>query len=309
MRIPGLRGDGFNTSRLPRAWPKILGITLVACVSTYAELVLRWRTPTLGVAPFTILGVALSIFLGFRNNTAYTRFWEARTLWGALINAARCFARQVMTLVSSNDPTLRPYQEDVVLATVAYCHSLAHRLRGTDPFAWIERAMQPEESRWLRTQENVPVAILHLIGRRLAWARERGWIDAGATILLEGSLTDMTNVQGGCERIKNTPVPETYSLLSGAIVTLFCLFLPFGILDVSGRLTPLVVFLVAYAFYGLDALGEEITEPFGHDPHDLPLEQYADTIETNLRQLLSDVKLPDFEVPDAEPTIKLSEPL
>ena len=109
----------------------------------------------------------------------------------------------------------------------------------------------------------------------------------------------MTNVQGGCERIKNTPVPGTYTILSGTIVTLFCFTLPFGILDVSGRLTPLVVFLVAYAFFGLDALGEEITEPFGDDPHDLPLERYTQTIETNLRQLLSDRDLPDFRVDPA----------
>ena len=295
--------SGDFASRLLKAWPRIIAATLVAVGATIAHISFKANFPNTGAIPYTTLGVAISIFLGFRNTTAYARFWEARTLWGAHINASRSFARQVMTLVDSDDPNLRPFQEDVIMATIAYAHSFKDHLQDDDPLTGIEKLMLPSEVAWLRTQQNVPVAILHIIGRRLATARARGWITQGATVVLEGTLSDMTNVQGGCERIKNTPVPVTYRALSRSIVTLFCLILPFGLLSTAGWFSPIVVFLVAYAFCGLDALGDEVAQPFGHHPHDLPLERYTATIETNLRQILSEDALPDLDAGVERPPV------
>lgn len=285
-----------GSSRLPTAWPKILLATGVALVVDVLYYFFDKNVPTISATPFTVMGVAISIFLGFRNNTAYTRFWEARTLWGALINSSRTFARQVITLIPARNSDVRPFQEDVVMATVAYGHALREHLHGNNPVPVTEGLMLPEETEWLKTQNNVPVAILHLIGRRLGTARECGWISDPATIMLESTLRDITNVQGGCERIKNTPIPETYGILSNAIVTFFCMFLPFGILDTAKWMTPVVVFLVSYAFFGLSALGEEVEQPFEDDPHDLPLAEYTNTIETNLRQILSDRDLPSLKM-------------
>ena len=292
---PPVHRSGNFASRLWGAWPRVAAATLVAVGTTVAHVVHLAEFPAVGPIPFTTLGIAISIFLGFRNTTAYSRFWEARTLWGAHINASRSFARQVMTLVVSDDPAARPFREDVVMATIAYAHSFRNHLQDDDPMDGIGALMLPAEAAWLRTQSNVPIAILHLIGRRLATARAQGWISQAATVVLEGTLSDMTNVQGGCERIRNTPVPVTYGLLSRSIVTLFCLILPFGLLSTAGWLSPFVVFLVAYAFCGLDALGDEVAQPFGHDPHDLPLERYTETIETNLRQILREESLPSLD--------------
>ncbi|RYG46078.1 hypothetical protein EON79_11065 [bacterium] len=301
--LPPIDRNNDFSSKLPQAWPRILAATAIGLVVSLIRYEGHWAIPTVSPVPFTILGVAISIFLGFRNNTAYNRFWEARTLWGTHINSSRSFARQVMTLVVSDDKALRPFQEDVIMATIAYAHSFKNHLQNDDPMDGIEKLMLPHEVEWLRTQDNVPIAILHVIGRRLAFARDAGWIAGSATIVLEGTLTELTAVQGGCERIKNTPVPQTYTILSRLITTFFCMLLPFGILNEATWLTPIVTFLVAYAFFGLDALGEEVTEPFGHDPNDLPLERYAATIETNLRQILSDRDHPEFHTPLERPQI------
>ncbi len=302
-KLPKVPRNGDLSSPLKNAWPRILAATLIAIVVSYAKIGLGWRVPALSPVPFTILGVAISIFLGFRNNSAYDRFWEARTLWGAHINSSRSFARQMMTLVVADSPQRRPFQEDVIMATIAYGHSFKNHLQDDDPLDGIEKLMLPSEIKWLRTQNNVPIAILHIIGRRLGWARERGWLGTSADIILEGTLTDLTNIQGGCERIKNTPVPVTYAVLSRTIVTFFCLFLPFALIEAVTWLTPIVTFLVAYAFCGLDTLGDEVTKPFGHRPHDLPLEKYAETIETNLRQILSDHDLPGLDAELDRPEI------
>ncbi|RYG39809.1 hypothetical protein EON79_23700, partial [bacterium] len=207
--VPPVHRSSDFTSKLPRAWPRIFAATAIALIVSLIRYDAHWRVPTVSPVPFTIMGVAISIFLGFRNNTAYNRFWEARTLWGTHINSSRSFARQVMTLVASDSPRLRSFHEDVVMATIAYAHSFKNHLQDDDPMDGIEKLMLPSETEWLRSQDNVPVAILHIIGRRLAWARNAGWVSGSSTIVLEGTLTDLTAVQGGCERIKNTPVPET----------------------------------------------------------------------------------------------------
>lgn len=285
-----VRKPHFYT-HLISAWPRVMLATVVALAITVTHMRGIFDLPEIGPIPFTTLGVAISIFLGFRSNTAYQRFWEARTLWGAHINSSRSFARQVMTLVVSDSESRRPFQEDVVMATIAYGHAFKNHLQHDDAMDGIEKLMLPDEVLWLKTQGNVPIAILHIIGRRLASARAEGWISPAATIVLEGTLENLTNIQGGCERIKNTPIPITYGILSQAITTTFCLMLPIALIHNAGWLSPVVVFIVATAFSMLNVLGDDIAQPFGHGPHDLPLEQYTATIETNLRQILSEERL------------------
>lgn len=188
---------------------------------------------------------------------------------------------------------LRAFQENLIHAASAYAHALHHHLRDTDPFGELNRLLPAPETAWLREQQgNVPLAILQLLGQRLQWARRQGWICDTNMLVLQENLTALTSAQGGCERIKNTPFPITYTRLSHRIVAFFCCALPFGIQEATKVLTPLVVFLISNAFFGLDALGEEISDPFGTDPHDLPLPALAETVEKNLRQLLNAPILP-----------------
>src|SRR5690606_37389193 len=107
-------------------------------------------------------------------------------------------------------------------------------------------------------------------------------------------------VQGGCERIKNTPIPWSYTVLMHSIVAVYCFALPFGLVQTTKLLTPIVVALIAYAFLGLDAVGDELEEPFGHDYNDLPLTALSRTIEVNLLQQLGETELPPLLTPDAE---------
>lgn len=106
---------------------------------------------------------------------------------------------------------------------------------------------------------------MQTLGRGLARARERGWLNDLHVTAFDNMLTELTNVQGGCERIRNTPVPYAYGVLSHRVVAVFCFFLPLGIVDDVGAYTPFVTLLVSYAFFGLDSLGSEVEEPFGTD--------------------------------------------
>src|SRR5205085_969433 len=158
---------------------------------------------SLTTAPFTIVGLPLGIFLGFRNNTAYDRFWEGRKLWGALVNTTRSLTRQILTLVDGDD--VRDYERLLVRMVIAYVHALRHHLRDQSPRESLERVLPADEVARVIDDENVPLALLHRMGDLFVEARKKKWVDPFHLNVLEGSLTSLTDIQGACERIKSTP--------------------------------------------------------------------------------------------------------
>ena len=259
--------------------------------------------------PFTLISLALGVFLGFRNNTAYERYWEARRLWGKLVNDSRIFARLVLTQLSLdvraeprvNESQLSALQRELVYNMVAFVHALRFHLRGELHLLDSLNGLLPAaEVASLAKQHNVPNALVLRLAQRIAEARRLGVVRHRDVHLFEQTLTSLSDVQGGCERIKNTPMPYSYTVLIHTIVAVYCFALPFGLVATTKLLTPVVVVLIAYAFLGLDAVGDEIEEPFGRDYNDLPLTTLSRMIEVNLRQMLGESELPELLAPDAE---------
>ncbi len=287
-------------SILTRIWGRLVATTAFAALIAYLQATLHMLSGvTLSDKPFTLIGVALGIFLGFRNNTSYQRFWEGRILWGRIVNTSRTFTRQVLTLVSAGsdagdeeDREVRAFQEDAVRRIAAYVHAVRLRLRDATSYAELSRLIGEEDVARYQAATNPPIAILHDLGQRLTAAWRLGWVHPLHVQVLERTLGDFTDHQGGCERIKSTPIPFTYTLLIHRIVAVYCFTLPLGIVDSVGWATPFVVLLVGYAFYGLDAIGDEIEDPFGNDPQDLPLRALSTMIERDVRDRLGDADLP-----------------
>ena len=292
-------------------WKRVALATLVGIGVTVPHELTGLFDANLTPLPFTLIGFALSIFLGFRNNTGYDRFWEGRKLWGAMVNVSRSLTRQLLTMVGprmidaagdhrvegAEDGELRAIRHELVHALIAYVHAFRHHLRDEDGLAELEGLIPAELHARLGDELNRPLAILQWIGDRLRALYDRGWIHPMHLPVLEASLTEITGIQGACERIKSTPIPASYTVLIHRIVALYCLGLPFGIVSSVGALTPVVVAIVAYAFYGLDAVGSEIENPFGYDPNDLPLTTLSRMIEVNLRQRLGEDELPPLLQP------------
>lgn len=284
---------------LTRTLPRILLFTAFSIVITILEVSLQIKTFSLTVTPFVLIGVALSIFLGFRNNAAYDRYWEGRKLWGSLVNVSRSFARQTTNLVvaEGDGDELMDFHREIVYRTIAYVHALRHHLRDSSPHDDLESFLPEDDLRNVDSQKNVPLFILRRIGERIRWAWQQGWIDRFHLSILEDSLTRMTDIQGACERIKNTPIPYAYTILIHRIVAFYCFTLPFGIFTTVGLLTPVVVFSVSHAFLGLEEIGDEIEDPFGTAPEQLPLTALCRTIEVNLRQHLDESPVPELLQP------------
>ena len=281
---------------IQRIWPRLLVVVVVAALVTYGHEHYGYFEPGLTTTPFALIGLALGIFLGFRNNTSYDRFWEGRKLWGSLVNTSRSVTRQIQTLISPDDSSDNVHKE-LTGKVIAYVHSLRHHLRNQHCPGDAQEFLSEDDIKSLKNHINFPIGLLTLLGKRFSEEWRAGRIDSMHLPVLEQSLTTLTNIQGACERIKSTPIPASYTLLIHRLVATYVFALPFGLVSTTTFFTPIVVALIAYAFLGLDGIGDEIEEPFGEDNNDLPLSTLSRMIEINLKQNSGNEDIPKLLVP------------
>lgn len=270
-------------SIVPRIAPHIIGFAAYAALAVLITGYFPSDSGMTGLAPFTLLGVTLSIYLGFRNNAAYDRWWEARKLWGQLVFDIRNLARAVTGLVPAYSGQVRP----ILMEALAFCHLLRGQLRDVDASEQARLFIGDDVSA-IMTCQNQADAVLRSIGRRVAALKTSGLIDPMDYRILDERIATLAALQAGCERIANTPLPFAYMLLLHRSAYIFCLLLPFGLASSLGWLTPLVTAVIAYSFFGLDALSEELEDPFGMEANDLPLDRMCRICEISVFEALGE---------------------
>ncbi|MGH8382368.1 bestrophin family protein [Pseudomonas sp.] len=223
--------------------------------------------------PFTLLGISLSIFMSFRNTACYERWWEGRKAWGQVIIEIRSFIRESCVIA---DPKLR---ESLLLGLCGYAHTLNARLRGDDE--------QQAARKWLPGISSLPThnisdGILQEAGKICSRLAEENTISEWRYMSLEQRLRGLSEAQAICERIKNTPLPFPYTLLLHRTIYIFCVLLPFAMAQPLGWLAPIFTAIVSYTFFGLDAISDELEDPFGRDENDLPTDAMVRTIEREI---------------------------
>lgn len=287
-------------SVLGRIWEKLLVTTLLAIVVTLSHGAILHQKITLTTIPFTLIGLPLAIFLGFRNHSAYDRYWEGRKLWGEIVFGSRNLARQCLSLVgparlAEAGPT--DIRTRMIHRAIAYAHALRHHLRDSDSMADVESWLSADERRRYAAAIHKPHFLMDRMGEDLRHCIAEGRVDGCLAATVDSTLSAMVAACAACERIRSTPIPFSYTLLLHRTAYFYCFLLPFGLVDTIGFMTPFVVAIVAYTFFGLDALGDEIEEPFGLAPNDLPLEAICRTIEIDLRASLGETHLPQPLLP------------
>ena len=284
-------------SILPRIRVTLIVNTLIATLVTWCHGTLFDHKVILTTIPFTLIGLPLAIFLGFRNTAAYDRYWEGRKLWGELVLRSRNFSRQCQSMIAGDTVAhaklgLDDVRVRMVCRTIAFCHALRHQLRDSKPGADLQPLLRPGEWALACKSSNPSDYLMQQMGHDLATCVREKRIDTILAAQLDNSISAMVGAGASCERIRGTPIPFSYSLLLHRTAYLYCFLLPFGLVDSLGFMTPFVVAIVAYTFFGLDALGDEIEEPFGEDANDLPLSAICRAIEINLRESLQDEQVP-----------------
>jgi putative membrane protein len=279
---------------LGRPLALLLGFDIVVVVA-YVFFHQRWLAlPNL---PLAIGGGALGVLLGFRNNISYSRWWEARTLWGRIVNHSRCLGRQVVAYVSGGDRTedrglIRDTQRRIVYYQIAYANALRCQLRGQDPRPELAPFLSEEEIDSLRGEKNAAAEIQRRIALLIQDSRDRGWLEPIQLGLLDNGLTELANAQGGCERIKNTPMPKHYDYFIRFFIHFYCIVLPLGMVAYLGLLTPIGSSLLGFGFFTLESIGRDLEHPFDNSVHDVAMTSMCRTIEINLKQYLGAADLP-----------------
>ncbi|MBB4351666.1 MULTISPECIES: bestrophin family protein [Rhizobiaceae] len=287
----------YRGSVIQRIFPQMLVVVAMSAIIVIAHRLAPQFVPSVAGAPFTLIGIALSIFLSFRNSACYERWWEARKNWGELLAASRDLARQT-ELFEARSAEASQARRLILLLTVVLADELVKFLRGGDcPNNSAVRLLPKEMSDAIKASRHPPVHIVDLIGRQLIELQRNGMLSDVEFSLFDRTMTRLSGSLAACERLRTTPVPFGYTLLIHRTAHMFCFMVPFGFADVLGPATPLAAGLVAYTFFGLDALGDELEEPFGTLPNDLPIAAISTVIEIDLRSMLGDTDLPPMPKP------------
>ncbi len=291
--------SGLDFVRLTRHVGPLLAVLLpYDILITALYVVLNWRWVAIDDLPLPLLGSAIALVVTLRNNAAYARWWEARALWGAVVNNSRSFTRGLVMLV--DDPVLR---NTLVRHQIAYVLALRCHLLKVPPWDAVEPYLPAATVAALRPLANVPagihVAAAHLLGA--ARARDgvggTGAVDSVGLAALDRTLSKLADAQGGLERIKNTPLPRQYNQFPQIFTSVYCLLLPIGLVRDLGFMTPIGSTVIGFMFLALDRIGRDLEDPFENTIHDIPMQAITRTIEIDLLQSVDAPDPPDPVLP------------
>jgi len=257
------------------------------------------------IAVPALLGTVISLLLAFRSNQAYDRWWEARILWGSIVNDSRSLTRQLLYFI--DDPyysgEIQLFKERFIKRQIAWCYGLSQSLRNTNPTLGLNRFMKEDELEFIKSYKNVPMSILELHARDIKKALKEGWINQYQQIELDRTLSNLCDRMGGSERIKNTVFPVTYSRYINMTINLFIFMLPFGLIEFFGYFEIPLVIAIAASFLLIEKMAIHLQDPFENKPTDTPTTTISRNIERDLSQMLNDSK-DQIDREATEPAVK-----
>ena len=252
-------------------------------------LVLKDRLPEFPINIATTLGIAISILLSFKISQSYDRWWEARKIWGAIVNDSRSLVLQLQLYLESGNPAIR----EMAYRQIAWCYALTRSLREQDALQDLGRLLPAEELDALRRHKNVPLGIL---GRQIEAAKQLSGselLDNFSRLQIDETLVRLTASMGKCERIKNTVFPTNYRKGLHVAIYLFVVFLILSVpFTLSILLEVAIVLVIAMVFFFLEKAAYLLQDPFENLPTDTPMTAISRTIDINIRQLLGETELP-----------------
>jgi len=230
----------------------------------------------------SLLGFVLSLLLVFRTNTAYDRWWEGRKLWGSLVNNSRNFAMKINAMLGENDYDNKLFFKETI---PLYAFALKDHLQSETTRLSLDALDHPELDK-IDQDKHTPNQIASLMVSKTQELYRTGKITGDQLIILNGEVSSFTDICGACERIKNTPIPYSYSSFIKKFILIYVMTLPFGYAFQLGYWVAPIVTFVFYVSASLELIAEEIEDPFGRDPNDLPMDKMAINIKKHVGELL-----------------------
>ncbi|MES2005260.1 MAG: bestrophin family ion channel [Bacteroidota bacterium] len=270
-----------------RLFPVIVFVSIYSWLATYLQLEYLHLNYTNTVKNVTtmhsLLGFAISMLLVFRTNTAYDRWWEGRKLWGALVNNSRNLAIKLNSLLPIDDDRNRVFFKKLISL---YADELRQHLQNERTRLALDESPHPEIPDF-DTSKHIPNQVITLLMNKINLLHRDGKISGYQLLMLNNEISSFLDICGACERIKNTPIPYSYSVFIKKFLFLYILTLPVGFPLTLGYLTIPVTAFIAYVLGSLEMIAEEIEDPFGKDENDLPMHRIAENIRKNMYDILA----------------------
>lgn len=269
---------------------EMIGVSLYAVAVYFIYRIYHLSNLIIPVSVPAILITVVSLLLAFRSNQAYDRWWEARTIWGSIVNDSRTLARQVNSFIRESIPgdEMFFFKSAFINRQIAWCVSLNNSLRGKNDLTPIEKYLTRSDLQQIKTYNNLPMALLIIHGQNLQEAYQKGWINSYQQVELDNTLSRFSNAMGGCERIKKTVFPVTYSMYIHLSLLFIILLLPFSLLGIFGIFTIPMVVGIAAVFFLIEKMAVHLQDPFENKPTDTPMTSICFTIERDLKQVIND---------------------
>lgn len=274
-----------RVSVIPSIAPRVL---LCGGFGVFISLLHFFKLPvSLPTLSSIVPSIVLGLLLVFRTNTAYDRFWEGRKFWGMLINNVRNLARRIWVAIEEKDPEDIELKKSALRLLPAFAVAMKLHLRQEAVNPELEPLMSPAQYQKLKSMNNPPLEIAFWIEDYLHEQYERNCLDVYQLIGMKDLINSMIDVLGGCERILKTPIPLAYAIHLKQLLLLYCLALPFQMVNDLAWGTGPVVALISFTLFGIEEIGIEIENPFQHDTNDLPLDSICATMQRNIGDLIS----------------------
>lgn len=247
--------------------------------------------PEMPLTIATFLGTAISVLLSFKMSQSYDRWWEARKIWGAIVNDSRSFVLQLQAFLKGHDSEAQVKQ--LAYRQIAWCYSLGQSLRGLPPLESCDVFLPEEELKSLSDFKNKPLGILQMNVKQLSKLREEGRLTDFENIQLNTTSVRFSDSMGAAERINSTVFPTTYRMFLHFTIYLFVIILSIGLKGVILAYEIPLLLLIALVFFILEKTAYYLQDPFRNRPSDISVTAIARTIEINIRQLLNEKDVPD----------------
>ncbi|WP_130857549.1 bestrophin family protein [Olivibacter jilunii] len=279
--------------RLIAKWIIIyLLLSIIVCIG-YIEFGWRIAIPETEIA---IMGTALSILMGFRVDAAYKRWWEARIIWGAVVNNSRTFAREVVGFLGKENTDIA---RTLIYRQIGFVESMGKHLRRQGGAEHLNRLLSPEDYDTIKSKRHVPNTLLMMNLKQLTELNESGRLNTYLLVQLETILQNLTDELGKAERIKNTPFPVPYGYFSWLLVHTFACLIPLAMVKELGYATLILAIIISFIFLIIEQIAIQIQDPFEGQPNDTPMTTIAKNIEIDLKEILGESPLPEPLTPKA----------
>lgn len=262
-------------------WKEMIYIFLFTLALTYFELRMEMNTERWGklLAVYSLIGFVLSLLLVFRTNTAYDRWWEGRKKWGEMVNNTRNLATKIAVMI--DDKPTRDYFARMI---GNYAYAVKEHLREGVLFEELE--LTEEERAILENASHVPNIIDKWLYAKLHALKKEGKLTEEEFIVIDINLKSFADILGACERIRNTPIPYSYSIFLKKFIFIYVTTIPLALVGDFGYYSSMIAVFIFYVLVSMEILAEEIEDPFGLDDNDLPTDDLSAKIKMNAEEIL-----------------------